>query len=300
MPSVYIEESKKRKQITLTFGEYASIIYHDMFDYPLTFDEVEEWSISEDYIFSLSHGEVKIKKVDYDKGYFYIGDEKNKLHKRLMRKESSDKKLQIAFKSANLLGMIPSILFVGITGSLAMENADDDSDIDLMIITSNNSLWLSRAVSLIFLLLFGFKIRRKNTSIQKDRICANIWIDENRLAWREKNIFTAHEIAQIKPLIDKKDTYRKFLNANKWVYDFFPNKLKNRFSASQKVFENPRKNNRMTALLNKMLFKLQTLYMGKSITKEKISIHRALFHPVPLSDYVEKSFIQSYLSVAKD
>lgn len=295
MPSVYIEENRNRKRITLSFGEYASIIYHDMFDYPLSFDEVARWSISEDYLFSKTTKEVSIKKVDYDSGYFFIGEDKQKIRKRLLRKKTSEDKLQIAYKAANLIGLLPSVLFVGITGSLAMDNADESADIDLIIITSQNTLWISRLFSLLILAFSGLKIRKKNEKDQKDRICANLWLTENNLQWKLKNIFTAHEIVQIKPLVNKNNVFEKFLKKNSWIYNFFPNGNKVSLGAT-KVKPSFGIYKRPLSLINRIMFYIQYAYMKNSITKEEVSLDRALFHPVPLSKYVENRFIQNYLS----
>ena len=63
---------------------------------------------------------------------------------RIKREQISKKKLQIARKAAKILGKISTVRFVGVTGALAMFNANIDSDIDLLIITSKNRLWLTR------------------------------------------------------------------------------------------------------------------------------------------------------------
>ena len=55
-----------------------------------------------------------------------------------------------------------------------------------------------------------------------------MWLDESDMVWQRKdrNIYTAHEIAQIVPLINKDKTYEKFLSHNRWILDFWPNAVK--------------------------------------------------------------------------
>ena len=38
----------------------------------------------------------------------------------------------------------------------------------------------------------------------------------------EQDIYTAHEIVQLKPLVDKQETYKRFLWQNRWLQEFLP------------------------------------------------------------------------------
>jgi hypothetical protein len=193
----------------------------------------------------------------------------------------SEKKILIAKKASRILSLIPSIKMIAVTGSLAMENAEDKSDIDLMIITKSGALWSTRLFVYFVIYLFGIQKRNPGDKIQEDKLCLNMWMDENDLIWRSpRNIYTAHEIAQIMPLANKDRTYEKFLFRNKWVLNFWPNSVK---------IENLRYLTRDTVkikksrigenLLEKIVFKLQYIHMKAKITREVITKTRAIFHP---------------------
>jgi len=111
----------------------------------------------------------------------------------------------------------PFIRFVGITGASAMVGKRENDDLDLCVITQNQLLWTSRLIAILCA-----KLLRIHT---KNGVCLNLFLDEEGLIIPEKkhNLYIAHEILQMKPLIDKNDTYRRFIFINKWIYRYFPN-----------------------------------------------------------------------------
>ena len=166
-----------------------------------------------------------------------------------------------------------------------MENSNEESDIDLMIITKKNLLWTTRAFVYLLIGLLGIKKRRPFDSNQKDKLCLNIWMDESDLSWtkKQRNIYTAHEIAQILPLVNKDNTYEKLLNINRWVLKYWPNSVKiERIENSVKSRvkeQNVIRYTLFTDFLEKLFFKLQYQYMKTKMTREVATATRALFHP---------------------
>jgi len=242
----------------------TSILYHDIFDYKLTKEELVKWQYKD--------------SLETTKG------KKNK--SRLQREKYSKEKFKIAKKTAKLISKIPTVKFVGITGALAMNNAGENSDIDLMIITKGNYLWTTRLLCLF--LLFN-KIRRFGDKNEKNRLCLNMWLDQNDLVWNKKdrNVYTAHEIAQVVTLVNKDRTYEKFLYLNRWILDYWPNAVKISLLKIKNVYKK-------TNIFEKMAFKLQYLYMQPKITREVVTPTRAIFHP---NDWGKK--VSFHLSTVK-
>lgn len=228
----------------------SSINYHKIFDYPLTQEELLRW---------------RYKNVNEK-----TTNTKNK--KRLEREKISRQKLIIAKKASKILSLIPTIKFVGVTGSLAMMNAKKESDIDLMVITKSNTLWATR---LLCLIIFTGRIRRAKNNNEEDKLCFNMWLDENDLIWdkKDRNIYTAHEIAQVIPLVDKDKTYEKFLYLNRWLLDFWPNSVDKKYMVCGKSYI------AANTWIEKMFFWIQYKYMRSKITREVITPTRAIFHP---------------------
>ena len=265
------------KKIPLGKRELVSIIYHDIFDYPLTIFELIKWNAG-DKVKLLKNQDIKVVGK---RGYFFIKDREGIILKRFMRKRISARKVVIAKRAAKILSFIPTIKMVAVTGALAMENANEEADIDLMIITSKGTLWTTRLFTLLLLDILGIPRRKYGDRNQKNKLCLNIWLDENNLAWRKRNMFTAHEIAQIKPLVNKEETYEKFISKNKWITDYWPNAVK--------VQSYPRQTNLRPSLLTffePLTRKFQLWYMKDKVTREVITPTRALFHPVDWGDIV--------------
>jgi len=279
MHSIYaIASNKESTGKLLSKTERFSVLYHDIFDYPLTFSDLIKWN---------SSGSFPIK--DFSKsivcqdGYYFLKGRGSLVYKRVLRNRISAKKLEIAKKASGVLAIIPGIKMVAVTGSLAMDNAGDESDIDLFIITGKNLLWITRILSYSVLKVFGFDLRKAGGSNKKDNLCLNMWMDETDLIWKrqDRNPYTAHEIAQILPLVNKNKTYEKFLYKNKWILKFWPNSV--RIENCKLKIENS--SPRIT-LFEKIVYKLQCLYMKKKITREVITPTRAIFHPQDWGNYI--------------
>ena len=273
----------KRKKLLLSENELKSLLYHSIFDYPLTSGELAKWAVG-------PKAEISIKPeqlVEEKNGLYFLKGREGVVYKRLLKKRISRRKINIAKDAAKLLSIIPSIKMIAITGSLAMENAPYDSDIDLLLLTANNTLWTTRALALLLLKLAGFPVRRFGDKKQKDKLCMNMWIDEKALSWPlgNRNVYTAHEIAQIKPLINKCKAYERFMGQNKWIEDYWPNSVKlnhepRTMNNAKKSFSSVvRSSFSVVRFFEKFAFQIQYIYMKKKITREKIDSHRAIFHP---------------------
>lgn len=124
--------------------------------------------------------------------------------------------IAIARKVGDLLIGFPYVRGIAISGSLSKNFADDDSDIDLFIITAKNRLWIARTIMHCFKKL-TFLVKKQ------DYFCMNYYIDEDDLLIHEKNIYTATEVATLMPLYG--DTvFEQFYTVNAWTRSFLPNK----------------------------------------------------------------------------
>jgi len=235
-----------------------TLAYHDLFDYPLTKEEIYKWLISDQRASletlsrvlstsevsasvsevgtlltsevgmsqtpegeTLSTSEVDGKTSEVSAFYFLRGREEI-VEKRKRRGVISAAKIKKAKRISWLARLVPWVKLVGITGALAMANCEEDDDIDWLIITAPHRLWSSRAC-LVGLLLVLRQYRRPNRI--KDKICPNVWLTEDHLKFppEQRNLFLAHEIVQMKPLWSRNYTYEKLLNENGWIEKFLTN-----------------------------------------------------------------------------
>jgi len=113
-----------------------------------------------------------------------------------------------------------------------------------------------------------------------------MWMDETDLVWRknDRNLYTAHEISQVMPLVNKNCMYEKFMSKNIWILKYWPNAVKiskHKEENTKHLFKNP-----ALSLFEKLAFDLQYGFMKSKITKEVTTPTRAIFHPQDLGKLV--------------
>ena len=286
MPIAYPTINQK-PEVFLSREEEISLYYHSIFEYPLTAMELIKWSAGK----KARSNSPQATSIKNKNGLFFVGESEGVILKRLMRKRISARKIEIAKRVAKIISFIPTVKVVAITGALAMENATDESDIDLMIIAKKGTLWTTRAFTYLLIGLFGIKTRRPKEKTQRDKLCLNMWLDESDLVWfpKKRNIYTAHEIAQLRPLVNRDQTYEELIAKNGWIKEYWPNAVKIQ-NLKFKVRSSPKlfifNFSFLTHAFEKLAFKLQYSYMRKKITREIVTVTRALFHPVDWGKYV--------------
>lgn len=269
-------------------SRFLAIVYHDLFDYPLTASELEFWQIG--------INDTPRHIVSRSSPFYFLPNRREILLKRASLKPSSEEKYKIAQGAAKVLSSLPTVRFVGITGSLAMGAAKDEEDIDLVIVTSVGTLWITRLISLLFLSFKGVKIRRSGDKNFKNKLCLNMWLDEQNLSFaNRKEIYTAHELLQIKPLFNSGGVYRRLIISNKWVRQFFPNAFKkcleNRTYSKQQRGSSKTLAVRIMQLLETPARLAQISHMSTKRTREIVDNSQALLHPVAWNEYVPQIFL---------
>lgn len=259
-----------------------TLIYADIFDYPLNRYEIHKWLIGEKI--SLRQVEkalgklIKKRKIRFLKGYFFLSGQNNLIRKRLVRSKQSNKYLNKLKVIAPILKLVPWVKLVGISGGLAMGNADKKDDIDLILITSKNRLWVSRLLVLGLLSIIGQrrKVGDKGGKIA-GKLCLNILLEEDRLGQIRKDIYLAHEVLQMKVLWQRNGVYSKYLEDNSWVFKFLPNWVgQNNTSSWQPLLQAKEPKHSVLEVVAK---RLQLKLMKKPQGLERIEEGALYFHP---------------------
>lgn len=215
-----------------------TLIYSDIFDYPLTVDELGRFLIGyrssnlEHEFKRISSASAKFselasviknefKLIEKSGEFVFLKGKKNLIEKRIRRNKASERKLKRVRLVTKVLKPVPWIKMMAVTGDVAAGNADKKSDIDMLLVADSKRIWLSRALSLLFLQIFGQRVNAKAKRF-KNRVCLNMFIPDNGLE-QAHDLFVANEIARMKVLWRKDNMYQRFLLANSWVEKFLPN-----------------------------------------------------------------------------
>lgn len=262
-----------------------TLTYADIFDYPLNIWEIHKWLIGRKL--NLRQVEKGLEKLSsnnqcqYKGEYYFLPGRANLVSKRKRREHQS----KIYWKKAQLFcqvfRIIPWVKLVGISGGLAMNNANQSADIDLFIITSKNRLWICRLLILVFLGMLSQ--RRKKDSQSRaiaGKFCVNILLEEDRLQQLNQDLFIAHELLQMKVLWEKEGIYAKYLADNEWVFKLLPNWVGNIVvKRNNKRLTSSLKWDLLIDKLENLARRLQLWYMKSPQGMERIAPGAVYFHP---------------------
>lgn len=204
-----------------------TLIYSDIFDYPLTVGEIFLYLIGnqpcgQQEIVDALEDLRQQGTIGEKAGLFSLRDREDICNLRAKRQKWSEEKLIKAKKWVWLLRLIPWIRLVAVTGAVAAGNTDEGSDIDLMIIADAKRTWLTRFLFLGILKILGLRVDLKR-GFTANRFCVNLFIADNCLEYPQKNLYTANEIVRIKPIFERNEFFQKFLKTNQWICSFLPN-----------------------------------------------------------------------------
>jgi hypothetical protein len=220
-----------------------TLLYFDIFNYPLLTDEVHhncQWNTC-----TISECATALEQlqefglVEEKNGYWFLFGKNQNIEIRHKGELRTSDFLKKAKKYASLIGSFPFVKGVYISGSLSKGIVDRKGDIDYFIITQPGRLWLARTLLVLFKKIILFNSRKY--------FCVNYFIDTNHLQIPDRNLFVATEIMHILPIVNG-DLYSHFMEENKWANLFYPNK--NRKETSNAIAE---KNNWLKRNLERIL-----------------------------------------------
>lgn len=189
-----------------------TLAYSDVFDHPLTFDELHRYLTKPAPRADLAACLNDMSLVHTEGGFYFLAHRQVIVNIRRTREQKSQPAFQRAMQYGRILGALPFVRMAALTGSLAMLNLSQHVDMDFMLITRSGRLWLARALAVTFgrvMRLFG------------DRICVNLLVSESALEWQTRDLYSAREICQMIP-ISGLETYQHFRSVNTWTASFLP------------------------------------------------------------------------------
>jgi hypothetical protein len=211
-------ESKHAWPSTLERSVLQTVAYSDVFDYPLTADEIHRYLIGypatrAEIASVLNGGSLVPRALSRLDGYYTLPGREDIVGTRKRRQQESTRLWIRAMHYGRIIGSLPFVRMVAITGELAMDNIAPKSDIDYFVVTERGRVWLCRLLA-IGVVRYGQPLG--------DVVCPNYLLADSALELHDRNLYTAHEVAQMVPLCGF-ETYGRFRSLNQWIDDYLPN-----------------------------------------------------------------------------
>lgn len=179
--------------------------------------------------------------VGYRQGFYFLVGREELVNQRQTAYWMNLRRLRKSKRILRSLRFMPYVRAVAISGSTALLNSRKNSDIDLLVFTEKNRIWLARFfVSALFHIL---GVRRYGI-LTKDRFCLNHYLARGTEINTDRNVYTAVEYANLIPVLDE-GTLENFWQENAWLKDYLHSPQYQaesvffgfRFSQWQRIFE---------------------------------------------------------------
>lgn len=228
----------------------ATLAYFDVFDRPIDAVEVCRSLVNFKHLNFVDEAayrgleEVKRElakmvsdgRVCVDGSNYYLFGRGYNIALKKKREKNAEAKFKKINKAIKIMGAIPYIEGIFASGSLAIKNTDELSDLDVLVIVRHGRMWLARTMMILITNLMGMR-RKGSDRIAPDKICLNHYIGDDSLKIPFMSIYNAQTYSNLVPLYVRRNTLvEDFKKANAWVLDFvyqwnidIPKKLRNRW-----------------------------------------------------------------------
>jgi len=217
---------------------------------------------------------------------FYKTSEINTVLKKIKRENKESKCFEEKIGKARKLAKelekkFSDILFVGVSGSVASGHPKKVDDIDILIITKTHKLWKNRLKLRWWIFKNKIPHRKYGKLGKRDDFCFNLWLDEISLDLpkEKRNLKNGVDLILLKPLVNKNQTYEKFILANNWAGKWVKTPYVNRTKDLRLEIQDSRiRQNILDKFINYLYFWPQYIYMKRNRIQKTVGLHQAFFH----------------------
>lgn len=214
-----------------------TLAYWDIFEHPLTKEELYHRFFDTnftdlrlsyvDFINQLEQME-HLQQIEQKDGFNFLPGREKIVDTRQLRVKWIEKKMKIAKRGIKKLARIPFVRAVFVCNTLAMGTADEDSDIDVLIIVRKGRIFLTRVLSVLVLSLFGLRRTKKKIN---NKICLSFYLADDNLNLEKiaikDDLYLINWLNNLLPAYDPSDLHGSILRANKWAEKYLVNGWKN-------------------------------------------------------------------------
>lgn len=210
----------------------ATLSYYDIFDYPLTGFEIWKYCMranghemqnfgAGDLFTALDGSGALRERISQKYGFYFLRGRDEIVEKRLWRRKLADRKWKKAIKIFRILSAVPFVRAIFVSGSLAMENSKNDSDIDVIIVAKYGRIWTVRTFMTMLTFILGV---RRHGDKTKDRICLNHYITDKSLRISFESLYNAQSYAHLVNVYGEDGRiFKEFQEENRWIGKYILN-----------------------------------------------------------------------------
>src|SRR3989344_2790906 len=218
----------------------ATVVYYDVFDFPLTSFEAHRYLINPK---RLSHkteamGDISLTEIlnELDKlvesgklfgkfGFYFLPGRSELAELRIEREKIAAQKWRRLRRLAWWLQMSPWVRGIFVSGSMALGNTTIESDFDILVIVQAGRLYAGRLLLSALTSLMRSR-RTRYQQIAPDKFCFNHFITTDHLTIDHPSLYNAQTYVHLVPLMIDRQLAASFFAANLWinkyVYNFAP------------------------------------------------------------------------------
>ncbi len=217
---------------------FKTLAYFAFFSFPLTVLELWKWCDAVDVslfdiesILSSSFAKASDDKSSWlveqgmkdSEGFFGIGDVSDWREERLQRVTDALRKHRRAERFVRFASCLPWVRMIAVCNSLAFSFTNDESDIDLFVVTKRGRIWSTRFILTGVLALFRLRPGER----KRDPLCLSFFVADDSLDFSSIKIgqddpYLAFWIATLSPVFDPDDVLSKLRAANGWIRQSLP------------------------------------------------------------------------------
>ncbi len=211
------------KNKTLDQAILATLSYFDIFKIPLSKSEILE------NLLFLKSDEKTVEKelieIKNENDLYSLNLKKADYEEKFERSKEYWKKVE---RFRFLFSLCPFIKLACVCNSLCINDTDENSDIDLLIVTEKNRIFLARVFITILTSIFG--VRRHGLKIKK-RFCLSFFVSESnfdfsKIALKPYDIYLAFWIKTLEPIAGDYKIYEKLISENsRFLSQYFENPI---------------------------------------------------------------------------
>src|SRR5260221_93044 len=198
---------------------FRTLLDADVFSFPLTEAEIHHFLIG----LKASANEVRTAldsspwlayRIERVNGFVCRRGQKHIIEVRDRRHAASLRLWPVARRCGLLLAHLPFVRMVALTGALAVRNGKESGDdIDYLLVTTPGRVWTARALAVLVV---------RAARLLRVGLCPNYVLAETALLQARRDLFTAHELAQMVPLAGFQ-IYQEMRTVNAWSDPMLPN-----------------------------------------------------------------------------